>query len=71
MRCLWPAALLVSWLGVAWGKSLAATSESERRDSYLVAREIILKVTLLNLEGMIWVLMSILLIWKSWDYLLV
>ena len=44
MRWLWPAFLVSCFAAVSWGKSLAATSETERRDSYLIAREVILKV---------------------------
>ena len=44
MRWLWPAFLVSCFAAMSWGKSLAATSETERRDSYLIARDVILKV---------------------------
>ena len=47
MKWLWPAFLVSCFaadlIGVR-GESLAATSETERRDSYFIAREVILKV---------------------------
>ena len=43
MKWLWPA-LLVFYHAMVSGKSLPDTSETETRDSYVIAREIISKV---------------------------